>query len=93
MKKKYLLKGLFLAILIPLTIYYFFKTPGSEVTISSIFILILTVMTTYEEVNLTSNKTVIRKPYQLVIDRTLVILLIVISIDVLIAFFANGTSL
>lgn len=86
MKNKYILKGLFLSILIPSTMYYFFKTPGSEVTISSLFILILTVMTAYEKVILTSNKSVIMKPYQLVIDRTLVVLLIVVATDVLLPY-------
>lgn len=93
MNIKYVLKGLFLVILIPLTIYYFFNTLGSEVTVSSIFILIFTVMSLYEEIILSSNNSVTRKKYQLVIDRTLVILLIAISIDVVVSLFLNGISL
>lgn len=93
MNKKYVLKGLFLVILIPLTIYYFFKMPGSEVTIHSFFILILTAIWTYEEITLTMNHSVSRDKYQIAIDRTLVAFLIAISIDVLVAFFTNGISL
>lgn len=93
MNKKYVLKGLLLIILIPITVYYFLKTSGSEVTISSIFILIFTILGLYDEITLSKNNSVNRNTYQLIIDRLLVLVLIVISMDVLIAFFANGITI
>lgn len=88
LNKKYVLKGLFLIILIPLMVHYFLKTPVSEVTISSIFILIFMILGLYDEITLSKNSSVKRNTYQLIIDRLLVLVLIVISMDVLIAFFA-----
>lgn len=93
MKRKYVLKGLLLAILLPLTLYYFLTTPGSEVTISSLFIIILAIIALYDEITITRNKAINRNKYQLVIDRTLSVIFVVISIDVLISFFANGISI
>lgn len=93
MNKKYVLKGLLLIILIPLMVYYFLKTPGSEVTISSIFILIFTILGINDEITLSKNNSVKRNTYQLMIDRLLVLVLIVISTDVLIAFFTNGITI
>ena len=93
LNKKYVLKGLLLIILIPIIVYYFLKTSGSEVTISSIFILIFTILGLYDEITLSKNNSVNRNTYQLIIDRLLVLVLIVISMDVLIAFFANGITI
>lgn len=93
MNKKYVLKGLLLIILIPLMVYYFLKTPGSEVTINSIFILIFTILGINDEITLSKNNSVKRNTYQLMIDRLLVLVLIVISTDVLIAFFTNGITI
>lgn len=93
MSGKYILKGLFLLVLSPLTIYYFMKMPGSEVTINSIVILFFTIFLIYDEITLSKDHSVNRHPYQLIIDRLLVAILIVISIDVLIAFFANGITI
>lgn len=93
MKRKYVLKGLLLAILIPLSLYYFVRTPGSEVTISSFFIIILAIIALYDEITITRNKSINRTKYQLVIDRALSVIFVVISIDVLISFFVNGISM
>ena len=93
LNKKYVLKGLFLIILTPLVVYNLLKTPGSEVTISSIFILIFTILGLYDEITLAKNNSVKRNTYQLIIDRLLVLVLIVISMDVLIAFFTNGITI
>lgn len=93
MNKKYVLKGLLLIILIPLMVYYFLKTPGSEVTINSIFILIFTILGINDEITLSKNNSVKRNTYQLMVDRLLVLVLIVISTDVLIAFFTNGITI
>ncbi|MBM6615809.1 hypothetical protein JTF06_13025 [Desemzia sp. RIT804] len=93
MNKKYILKGLFLIVLIPATVYYFFKMPGSEVTINSFFILFFTVLQVYEEVSLSLHRSDSRNKYQIGIDRILVMLLIAISIDILMSFQVNGLSL
>lgn len=93
MNKKYVLKGFLLIILIPITVYYFLKTPGSEVTFRSIFILIFTILGLYDEITLSKINSVKRNTYQLIIDRLLVLVLIVISMDVFIAFFANGITM
>lgn len=93
MDKKYILKGLLLVFLIPLTIYYFLTMPGSEVTISSFFILIFSVILIYDESIASGNKSINRNIYQLVIDRTLIVILIAISIDVLVSFFTKGISI
>ncbi len=93
LNKQYVLKGLFLIILTPLVVYNLLKTPGSEVTISSIFILIFTILGLYDEITLAKNNSVKRNTYQLIIDRLLVLVLIVISMDVLIAFFTNGITI
>lgn len=93
LNKKYVLKGLFLIILTPLMVYNLLKTPGSEVTISSIFILIFTILGLYDEITLAKNNSVKRNTYQLIIDRLLVLVLIVISMDILIAFFTNGITI
>ena len=93
MNKRYVFKGLFLILLIPLMIYYFVKTPGSEVTISSIFILVITVLGIYDEMTLSKINSVKRKSYQIMIDRLFVLVLIIISLDVLFAFFTNGITL
>ena len=74
-------------------VYYFLKTPGSEVTINSIFILIFAILGLYDEITLSKNDSVKRNTYQLMIDRLLVLVLIVISTDVLIAFFTNGITI
>lgn len=74
-------------------VYYFLKTPGSEVTINSIFILIFTILGINDEITLSKNNSVKRNTYQLMIDRLLVLVLIVISTDVLIAFFTNGITI
>lgn len=92
MNKKYILKGLLLIILIPATVYYFFKTPGSEVMITSFFILFFTAMQVYEEVSLSLHRSDSRNKYQIGIDRILVILLVAISIDVLMSLWVNGIS-
>lgn len=93
MNKKYVLKGLLLVILNPLTIYPFLTTPRSEVTFSSFFIIVLAIISLYDEITATRNKESNRKKYQLVIDRYLTVIFIVVSIDVLILFFANGISM
>jgi len=92
MNRKYVLKGLFLLVLIPLTFYYFLERPRTEVSFSAVFIVILTIMWIHEDISLTRDPSVNRKTYQKVIDRTLICLLIVNSLDIIILLFANGVS-
>ncbi|MFL2101222.1 hypothetical protein [Desemzia sp. FAM 24101] len=93
MNKMYILKVLFLIIMIPGIVYYFLKTPVSEVTIVSFFILFFTAMQVHEEVSLTRQPSDKRTNYQVGIDRTVILLLIIISIDIIASVWGNGISL
>lgn len=93
MNKKHLFKGLFLALLIPLTVNYFLKTPESEVTFSSLFIIIAAAIYAYDEISLSTNQPDSRNKYQKTIDRLFVTLFIALSIDVLVSLWINGISL
>ena len=92
MNRKYLFKGLFLALLIPLTINYFFNTSKSEVEISSLFILIAAVIYARDEISLSTNDSDNRNKYQKWIDRLFVAVFIVISIETVISFLIHGIS-
>lgn len=84
MKNKYIMKGLLLIFLFPGTIYYFLTRTESEVTFASIFIVILTLLYLYEEFTLIGNRTI----YQKIIDRSLTIILTILSLDILISFLS-----
>lgn len=89
MNKKYILKGLLLVILIPLTFNYFITTPGSDVSFNTIFMLIGIPIWVNEEVKLSLDISVKRTNYQVFIDRIFIAILIAISIDGIIAFILN----
>lgn len=93
MNKMYILKALYLMIMIPGIVYYFLKTPGSEVTIGSFFILLFTTLQVHEEVSLARQRSDNRTNYQVGIDRTVILLLIIISIDIIASVWVNGISL
>lgn len=93
MNKMYILKALYLMIMIPGIAYYFLKTPGSEVTIGSFFILLFTTLQVHEEVSLARQRSDNRTNYQVGIDRTVILLLIIISIDIIASVWVNGISL
>lgn len=88
MSTKYILKGLLLVFLSAASIYYFLNTPGSEVTLSSFFILILTVVYLQEEFTLQAN----RKMHERIIDRLMVLVFIILSVDVIFSLIMNGLS-
>lgn len=92
MNKKYLFKGLLLALLISGTVNYFLKTSGFEVTFSSFFIFIAAAIYAYEEISLSTNHLDSRNKYQKGIDRLFVALFIVISIETFISFLIHGIS-
>lgn len=89
MNKKYILKGLLLLLLFPATIYYFLNSVGNEVSLSSFFIIILTIMNLNEEFTSTIKRTI----YQELIDWSLVIILILLSLDVIFSLIINGLAL
>lgn len=84
MKNKYIMKGLLLIFLFPSTIYYFLNRTESEVTFTSFFIVIHTLLYLYEEFTLIGDRTI----YQKIIDRSLTIILTILSLDVLISFLS-----
>jgi len=93
MNKKYVLKGILLLLLNPLTLYNYFTTPRPEVTIGSFFTLALAIMLLYDEIIITRNKKNNRTKYQVLIDRALTVIFTVVSIDILFSVFANGISI
>lgn len=92
MNRKYLFKELFLAVLVLGTVNYFFNTSSSEVTISSLFILIAAVIYARDEISLSTNDSDNRNKYQKWIDRLFAAIFIVISIDTVISFLIHGIS-
>ncbi|MCI3028537.1 hypothetical protein LMF32_05410 [Desemzia sp. C1] len=90
--RKYLFKGLFLVVLVLGTVNYVFNTSSSEVTISSLFILIAAVIYVRDEVSLSTNDSDNRNKYQKWIDRLFAAIFIVISIDTVISFLIYGIS-
>lgn len=92
MNRKYLFKGLFLVVLVLGTVNYVFNTSSSEVTISSLFILIAAVIYVRDEVSLSTNDSDNRNKYQKWIDRLFAAIFIVISIDTVISFLIYGIS-
>lgn len=90
MNKKYVLKGLLVVVFIPLTVHYFLTTPGSEVSFSSLFILIGVPIWINEEIRLSLDASVNRTNYQVFIDWAFIMVLIAISIDVVFSFIYNS---
>ena len=90
MNKKYVLKGLLVVVFIPLTVHYFLTTPGSEVSIRSLFILIGVPIWINEEIRLSLDASVNRTNYQVFIDWAFIMVLIAISIDVVFSFIYNS---
>lgn len=88
MSKKYLLKGLLLIFLSAASLYYFLNTPASQVTLSSFFILILTVVYIQDEFSLKGK----RKTIERMIDQLTILVFLILSIDVLFSLFTKGIS-
>lgn len=88
MKITYRLKGLFLLILLPATIYYFTNAALSEVRLSSFFTLVLTIVYMHDEFTFMSQRTSLQK----IIDRLTLLILIILSLDILLSLFINGLA-
>lgn len=85
-----MLKGLLFLILFLLIINYFLNYQENIVTFSLLFIIASAIISLNEEVASNRNKEIIRSNYQIFIDRGLVFIFVVVSIDVLISLFVNG---
>lgn len=85
MNRQYIIKGFGVAVCILLVFYTYVLERNflQPVSISSIFVLIFLGMKIYDELSIDENRITIQK----MIDWTLIILLIVISSDIIAAFF------
>lgn len=90
MNKKYVLKGLLLVVLIPLTINYFLTTPGSDVSFNTIFMVIGVPIWVNAEIKLSLDSSVKRTNYQVLVDRAFIMILILMTVDGVIAFVHNS---
>ena len=90
MNKKYVLKGLLLVVLIPLTINYFLTTPGSDVSFNTIFMVIGVPILVNAEIKLSLDSSVKRTNYQVLVDRAFIMILILMTVDGVIAFVHNS---
>lgn len=89
MKNSYRLKVLAIVILLPALVYYLLTNPLSSVTGSSGFILIYTGIAIYQEWMQSFKQTVKRTRKEIFIDRFLIFLLLIVSLDVLLAFIIH----
>ena len=89
MKNSYRLKVLAIVILLPALVYYLLTNPLSSVTGSSGFILIYTGIAIYQEWIQSFKQTVKRTRKEIIIDRFLIFLLLIVSLDVFLAFIIH----
>lgn len=89
MKNSYRLKVLAIVILLPALVYYLLTNPLSSVTGSSGFILIYTGIAIYQEWIQSFKQTVKRTRKEIFIDRFLIFLLLIVSLDVFLAFIIH----
>ena len=89
MKNSYRLKVLAIVILLPALVYYLLTNPLSSVTGSSGFILIYTGIAIYQEWMQSFKQTVKRTRKEIFIDRFLIFLLLIVSLDVFLAFIIH----
>lgn len=89
MKNSYRIKILAIVILLPALLYYLLTNPLSSVTGSSGFILIYTGIAIYQEWIQSFKQTVERTRKERFIDRFLIFLLLIVSLDVFLAFIIH----
>lgn len=90
MNKTDIFKSMILAILAIGSVYYFSLTPFSSVSGSSFFILVLTVMMVFTEIRRSKDNRKYRTIFQVIVDRSIVSILTILSMDVLYSLFRNG---
>ena len=89
MKNSYRLKVLAMVILLPALVYYLLTNPLSSVTGSSGFILFYTGIAIYQEWMQSFKSSAERTRKEMIIDRFLIFLLLIVSLDVFLAFIIH----
>lgn len=90
MNNTYIIKFIALVLLTVSSIYYFITTPASAASWNPVLILLLTALLLMQEFKRIQNKRMSRTLFQLITDRGLIALMIILSIDVLYALLTKG---